>query len=428
MAGQSSDDIFKQVVDNFAQRTRDYASGIASRLGSPFDATQLSNDQAVQFWNFSPKYGSPQAADQAYHQNVAQGMPPGQALDDAYPMRKMMYQQGTDLSDHIDAAQKLRDLSAKTNGTDVVEHPPTSTLVTMHALQPAPMPQNAAGPAPGLPSPVAGGAAPGPATAPGAAPAALPPQPPGPPAMGPVPNAPMGMPVPVRAMQEGGIVDQPTLTLLGEAGPEAVVPLNGQSNGMSDQDHAALQQMIDARDVYLRQLNQPNQDLSMRGKEADSNTPATNGSPWTGLISRYAGEFANDPRFVQIVAAAARAESSDDPRAYQLGYNPNDPSTWQKFGGRGLWQFDIGPQGMGHGVPEHLLFNPEYQAAQIVPQFAAAYRQLQNTPGLDDQTLAALVYGATERPAGTYGGRWQGTQYPAYQNYLRAWNTLQGAA
>ena len=32
-------------------------------------------------------------------------------------------------------------------------------------------------------------------------------------------------------MAEGGIVTQPTLALIGEAGPEAVVPLNGFSSG-----------------------------------------------------------------------------------------------------------------------------------------------------------------------------------------------------
>ena len=171
MAGQASDDVFKQVVDNFAQRTRDYAQGIASRLGTPFNSTQLSDDQAVRFWNYSPKYGTPEAADQAYHTNVAQGMPPGQALDDAYPMRKLLYQQGTDLSDHIDSATRLQALAAKDAGTEPAIHPPSSTMVTLAGLQAQGSPQGMQGPPPAPPQP-----------------------PPGPPAMGPVQGAPMSPP------------------------------------------------------------------------------------------------------------------------------------------------------------------------------------------------------------------------------------------
>ena len=80
---------------------------------------------------------------------------------------------------------------------------------------------------------------------------------------------------------------------------------------------------------------------------------------------------------------------------------------------------------MGHGVPEEQLFDPNYQARTIVPQFAQNYARLQQqAPGLSDQELAARVYGATERPAGTVGGRWITPQTAAYQNYLRAWNSL----
>src|SRR5215471_9319938 len=50
-------------------------------------------------------------------------------------------------------------------------------------------------------------------------PAPPPGPPPGPPPLGP----------PVRAMASGGIVTQPTVALIGEAGPEAVVPLNDPS-------------------------------------------------------------------------------------------------------------------------------------------------------------------------------------------------------
>jgi hypothetical protein len=147
-------------------------------------------------------------------------------------------------------------------------------------------------------------------------------------------------------------------------------------------------------------------------------------SPWNALITQYAGDYADDPRFVRMVAAAAQAESSNNPQQYQLGYKADDPSTWSKFGGRGLWQFDIGPQGKGHGLSEDQLFDPNYQASVIVPEFASNYGRLQKQPGLSDAQLAAQVYGATEYPAGTYAGKWQSTSAPAYRNYMNAWNAL----
>ena len=146
-------------------------------------------------------------------------------------------------------------------------------------------------------------------------------------------------------------------------------------------------------------------------------------SPWDDLIRQHAGEYANDPRFIRTVAAGARAESSDDPRAYQRGYDANNPQTWNKFGGRGLWQFDVNPGAMGYGASEQDLFNPAWQAERIVPEYANAYRRMQNG-GLHDQALAAQVYGAAERPGGTQGGRWTSTSAPAYQNYARAYNEL----
>ena len=36
----------------------------------------------------------------------------------------------------------------------------------------------------------------------------------------------------IPAMAAGGIVTRPTLALIGEAGPEAVIPLNGRNAGM----------------------------------------------------------------------------------------------------------------------------------------------------------------------------------------------------
>jgi hypothetical protein len=104
LAGQSNTDYLQQTVDGFVQRVGDLASGIASRLGSqPMSGTQLSRDEAVQRWNYTP-LGSTQDADAAYHQLVMQGTPPGQALNQVYPMRSMLYQ-SADLKGAIDAAK-----------------------------------------------------------------------------------------------------------------------------------------------------------------------------------------------------------------------------------------------------------------------------------------------------------------------------------
>lgn len=233
---------------------------------------------------------------------------------------------------------------------------------------------------------------------------------PGPPMPFP-PRPPMMPPPGIRAMASGGIVTKPTVALIGEAGPEAVVPLGQyQPPGVNPNEQLADSQYRDPR------YNPP---------QAQPQPLPANVSPWNDLIAQHAGDYANDPQFLRIAAAAARAESTDNPQQYQFGYKPDDPRTWEKFGGRGLWQFDIGPQGMGHGLTEDQLFDPNYQASQIVPQFASNYARMKAAyPTATEAQLAAMVYGATERPAGTYGGKWQSTDTDAYQNYLRAWNSL----
>jgi len=116
MAGQSSQDILQQTVDSFATRVNDYATGIANRLGQPMSGQQLSKDDVVQRWNFSP-LGSTQAADAAYHQLVASGTPPGQALAQVYPMRAMLYQ-GADIKEAIANAQKIQGWAHDAAGTE----------------------------------------------------------------------------------------------------------------------------------------------------------------------------------------------------------------------------------------------------------------------------------------------------------------------
>ena len=165
MAGQSSADLVQQTVDSFAQRVNDYASGIASRLGSPLSGQELSKDEVVQRWTFSP-LGSTDAADQAYHQLVAQGAPPGQALDQVYPLRSMLIR-GPDLNSSIQTAKQIQGWVADATGQPAPEPPQGSTLPMLMAMQSPVQAQLPAPPAaPGLPTPP-----------PTAVPAAVPPPP-----------------------------------------------------------------------------------------------------------------------------------------------------------------------------------------------------------------------------------------------------------
>ena len=176
MAGQSSQDLLSQTVDTFASRVGEYAQGIANRLGSPLSGQQLSKDDVIQRWNFSP-LGSTDAADAAYHQMVATGTPPGQALNQVYPMRTMLYQ-GADLKEAISNAQKIAGWAADAAGTEPPKPFEGSTMPLALAQQ-----QLARMAAPGgsPPSPL-----PGPVVGP-----ALPPLPQGPPPMpGPIPAMP----------------------------------------------------------------------------------------------------------------------------------------------------------------------------------------------------------------------------------------------
>lgn len=197
MAGQSSQDLFAQAVDLFSQRVNDYASGIAQRLGQPMSGSQLSKDQVLDRWNFSP-LGDPQVADQQYHQLVAQGMPPGQALDATYPFRKMLFS-GPDLKSQIDTANQIAGWAADAAGTQPPEPNPQQSPI----LQPAQTMLNQAPQQLPTPPPMAG---PPPGIGPG--PASGPPLPVGPPAPGPFPGPPV-TPVPMGGPAPG---DMPPIT------------------------------------------------------------------------------------------------------------------------------------------------------------------------------------------------------------------------
>lgn len=214
----ASENILSQTVDGFAAKVDEYAQGIANRLGTPLSGVQLSPEDAVARWNFSP-LGSTVSADAQYFALTMQGMPPGQALAQVYPMRSQLIA-GQDINDSIQKATQIAKWAAEQTGQPPPEpQPKTSTLpdaiLQQHfAQQQAPVPPSQPAPAPvpapaptspplgaGAPGPIGPGVtppAPVPTMAPPAAPpvalpapAAQPPMGPGPapmPALGPGPQ------------------------------------------------------------------------------------------------------------------------------------------------------------------------------------------------------------------------------------------------
>lgn len=168
MAAGGSSDVLQQTVNGFASKIQEYADGIAGRLGQPLSGTQLSKDDAVQRWNFSP-VGDQQAADAQYHQLIAQGTPPGQALNQVYPMRQLLIQ-GSDLNDSIAKAKQIQGWAADAAG---VKPPPPFEGSTLHVAlaqqgaTAAPLPAPAAPQVPvASPTPAPPGLGPGPVAAP----------------------------------------------------------------------------------------------------------------------------------------------------------------------------------------------------------------------------------------------------------------------
>lgn len=104
MPGQTNQDMVRAVVDRFAQRATEYAQGMAQRLGQPFSGTELSKDEAVARWNFSPFPDPPTQ----YQMLTMQGMAPGQALDQVHPYRSQLYSTAPTITDQIAQAQKIK--------------------------------------------------------------------------------------------------------------------------------------------------------------------------------------------------------------------------------------------------------------------------------------------------------------------------------
>jgi hypothetical protein len=130
--------LLEQATSLFANRVQDYARGMAQYLGSPLSGVQLSQDEAVQRWNYTP-LASTDAADQQYYDLLQQGMQPGQALDQVYPMRKQLMS-GPDLQSVIDKARQLAGWSADTTGQSPPAPYDQSTLPLLQQQQRPPPP------------------------------------------------------------------------------------------------------------------------------------------------------------------------------------------------------------------------------------------------------------------------------------------------
>ena len=220
--------MLQQVSDIFTQRVQDYAKGMAQHIGGPMSGTELAQPDVVARWNYTP-LADPHLADQHYYDLLQQGMQPGQALDQVYPMRKQLIS-GPDLPAIIDKANQIAGWASQATGQP---QPPPYTQNTMPLLhvqqQPPPGmpppgvpppgmappgmgPPGAQVPPPGMPPPGPQGMPP-----PGAMP--MPPMPPPPGSIVPPPQGAMPPPPPINP----AVMPPPVTT----APPNAEAPLGG---------------------------------------------------------------------------------------------------------------------------------------------------------------------------------------------------------
>ncbi len=137
-------------------------------------------------------------------------------------------------------------------------------------------------------------------------------------------------------------------------------------------------------------------------------------SPYDDVFRKYAGDLANDSRFIQIIAAATKQESTGG-----TGWNPaaiNDSNGEYSVG---LFQMNK-KGGAGGNYPDEKLQDPDFAASVMVPQYAQVYRQVtQANPTLDGAALASQVARLVERPAG-----WKQEGGFADKAYQAAFNSL----
>lgn len=77
----------ERVVQCYGERVREVAKQMAERIGQPLGTTQLSRDEQVRLWlHRAPGIDLPAL--------LAQGVPPAQAVDAAYPYRMKLIGKG----------------------------------------------------------------------------------------------------------------------------------------------------------------------------------------------------------------------------------------------------------------------------------------------------------------------------------------------
>lgn len=135
--------------------------------------------------------------------------------------------------------------------------------------------------------------------------------------------------------------------------------------------------------------------------------PPTSGSgkfsPYDDVFARHAGDLADNPEFLSIVAAGTLAESS---------WNTNS-TTGDGGHSWGLFQMHDGGAGAGMGQAR---LDPDAASAVMVPRYAAAYKAAKaQNPNLTGPALAARVAQAAERSADESGSA-----------YAAAYRTIMG--
>jgi murein DD-endopeptidase MepM/ murein hydrolase activator NlpD len=129
--------------------------------------------------------------------------------------------------------------------------------------------------------------------------------------------------------------------------------------------------------------------------------------PYADTVKGYIpDDLKEDPELMRIIAAGSKAESGWDPRRVQPG-----------GGAKGLFQFD--PNGMGKGIPDSQLFDPNYQASRIVPMYVDAYRRRAQSGLTDPAQVASWVAAQAERPFD-----YQNPNSAARRNYAAAYQGL----
>ena len=166
----------------------------------------------------------------------------------------------------------------------------------------------------------------------------------------------VGSGVPMRAMAQGGIVTEPTLALIGEAGPEAVVPLTPGAPTVPQTQWRPPDPVIDPRD-------------SRYYPQAVNTAVPVPGQPKPGEIEAYIRQAAAargiDP---DVAVRVAYHEGGIDPRKGPDQVPFSDPAVEARFStGRSWWPFQL-----HYGGPEYRQWDPTGQNAGIGNEFTKA--------------------------------------------------------